>query len=130
LTYTYTIGRMLAPLLALGLLLFVTNRQRLFEVIKVWIAYGVTLIPLAVFNLRHRGLLTSRFQLISYVYTEPSVPRVALKFIVRYFQDLSLIQLLITGDDNPRHHAPGTGASMLLAPFVLSLLGLVVVIVY
>jgi hypothetical protein len=130
LTYTYTIGRMLAPLLALGLLLFVTNRQRLFEVIKVWIAYGVTLIPLAVFNLRHRGLLTSRFQLISYVYTEPSVPRVALKFIVRYFQDLSLIQLLITGDDNPRHHALGTGASILLAPFVLSLLGVAIVIVY
>jgi Dolichyl-phosphate-mannose-protein mannosyltransferase len=130
LTYTYTIGRMLAPLLALGLVLFVMNRQRMFDVTKVWIAYGVTLIPLGVFNLRHRGLLTSRFKLISYVYTEPSLPRIVLKFVVRYFQDLSLFQLLINGDDNPRHHAQGTGASMLLAPFVLSLLGVVIVIAY
>src|SRR5258708_27272594 len=46
LTYTYTIGRLLAPLLALGLVFLMVNRRRLFDVVKVWIVYGVTLIPL------------------------------------------------------------------------------------
>ena len=35
LTYTYTIGRLLAPLLALGLIFFVTNKGRLVDVKRV-----------------------------------------------------------------------------------------------
>jgi hypothetical protein len=54
-TYTYTIGRILAPLLALGLLLFATSRQRLISVIKTGLLFGVTLIPILVFNAPQLG---------------------------------------------------------------------------
>ena len=130
LTYTYTIGRLLAPLLALGLVFLAVNRRRLFDVVKVWIVYGLTLIPLAVFNLRHPGLLTSRFALISYIRKEPSMQAIILRFISRYFQDLSLIGLLTSGDVNARHHVPEANGSMLIAPLILSLLGIVIVVAY
>ena len=127
LTYTYSIGRLLAPLLALGLIFFVTNKGQLVDVLKTWVAYGLTLIPLLVFNLRHPGILTLRFQLISYVRTEPTVAAIISRFITRYFQDLSMWGLLITGDANPRHHVPGATGSMLAAPFILALIGILIV---
>ena len=127
LTYTYSIGRLLAPLLALGLIFFVTNKGRLLDVLKTWVAYGLTLIPLLIFNLKHPGILTARFQLISYVRTEPTVAAIISRFISRYFQDLSMWGLLTTGDANPRHHVPGATGSMLAAPFILALIGLLIV---
>lgn len=130
LTYTYTIGRLLAPLLAFGLLVFGVNRNRLISVAKVWIGFAIALAPLMVFNFRHPGVLTSRFVLISYVKTEPSWIRIVFRFIVRYFQDLSLVELLISGDPNTRHHVPGTTGSMLVGQFLLSVLGLVIVAIY
>ena len=40
LTYSYTIGRLLGPLMALGLMLFVTSQDRLISVIKTWVLFG------------------------------------------------------------------------------------------
>ena len=130
LTYTYTIGRLLAPLLALGLIFFITNKGRLVDVLKTWVAYGLTLIPLLIFNLRHPGILTSRFHLISYVRTEPTVTAIISRFITRYFQDLSMWGLLTTGDANPRHHVPGATGSILAAPFILALIGILIVVAH
>src|SRR5438874_1882562 len=127
LTYTYTIGRMLSGLLALGLGFFAINKGRLFDVIKVWIGYGLALIPLAIFNLRHPGALTSRFWALSYVSTEKTFAGIVFTFITRYFQDLSFARLLTTGDINPRHHVPGATGSLLAAPFILALMGVVIV---
>jgi 4-amino-4-deoxy-L-arabinose transferase-like glycosyltransferase len=128
LTYTYTIGRLLAPLLALGLVFFAINKGRLVDVLKTWMGYGLTLIPLLVFNLLHPGVLTSRFRLLSYVRTEPTVAALISRFITRYFQDLSMWDLLTTGDVNPRHHVPGATGSMLAAPFILALIGILIVL--
>src|SRR2546429_1333746 len=127
LTYTYTIGRMLAGLLALGLGFFAINKGRLFDVIKVWIGYGLALIPLAIFNLTHPGALTSRFWALSYVSTEKTFAGIVFTFITRYFQDLSFARLLTTGDINPRHHVPGASGSLLAAPFILALMGVVII---
>ena len=127
LTYTYTIGRMLSGLLALGLGFFAINKGRLFDVIKVWIGYGLALIPLAIFNLRHPGALTSRFWALSYVSTEKTFAGIVFTFITRYFQDLSFARLLTTGDINPRHHVPGATGSLLAAPFILALMGVVII---
>ena len=41
-TYGYSSGRVLAPLFALGLLLFATTKHRFLGVVKIWLAYGVT----------------------------------------------------------------------------------------
>src|SRR6266478_234998 len=81
LTYTYTIGRMLAGLLALGLGFFAINKGRLFDVVRVWMGYGIALIPLAIFNLRHPGALTSRFWALSYVSAEKPLQGIVFRFI-------------------------------------------------
>lgn len=122
-TYTYTIGRLFAPLLAFGLLIFATNRNRLLDVVKTWLLYGVTLLPLLFFNLRHPGVLTERFYLISYIKPQSTVGEIISQFIKHYLDNLSLSSLLAIGDTNPRHHVAGMG-SFLVATFILALIGL------
>ncbi len=129
LTYSYTIGRLLGPLLAAGLVFFVTSQTRLTDIIKTWVAYGITLIPLFVFKSQNPEALTQRFYLISYIKPDSPWREIAPKFIRRFFEDLSLISLLFDGDGNPRHHTTGSLGSFLVACFVLSLIGLTVIIV-
>ncbi len=129
LTYTYTIGRLLGPLLAAGLILFATSQPRLTSIIKTWVFYALSLLPLFVFNSEHPNALTQRFYVISYISPDSSWREILSEFVRRYFEDLSLINLLFNGDDNPRHQAYGTLGSFLIGVFVLVLIGFVVVIV-
>jgi hypothetical protein len=129
LTYTYTIGRLLGPLLALGLVLFVTSRDRLMSVVKTWGVFAMTLLPLLIFRSRHPEALTQRFYLISYIKPHSPWKEIMPTFFRRYLADFSLVNLLIDGDGNPRHHVQGSLGSFLIAAFILALIGLVVVIV-
>ena len=129
LTYTYTIGRLLGPLLAFGLVLFATNRERWIGIGKTWLAYGVTLLPLLIFRLSHPEALTQRFYLISYIKPETPWREILPKFIRRYLEDFSLINLLLDGDGNPRHHMPKSLGSFLIGVSILALIGLLIVIV-
>jgi len=129
LTYTYTIGRLLGPLMALGLAFFVTSHERLLGVIKTWFVLALTLIPLLIFRSRHPEALTQRFYLISYIKPDSTWKQIAPTFIRRYLSDLSVVNLLIDGDGNPRHHVQGSLGSFLIAAFILALIGLVLVIV-
>ena len=126
-TYCYTIGRILAPLLALGLLLFANTRQRLVGVIKAGALYGLTLVPILVFNSRHPGSLTKRLHEASYILSGPW-SEVVPHFIKRYMEDQSLTALLTIGDVHPRHHVPGSGGAFFIATFILSVVGLFVVL--
>lgn len=128
LTYTYTIGRLLGPLMAFGLVLFANSRDRLIGVAKTWFLYGVTLVPLLIFKLRHPEALTQRFYLISYIKPESPWREIVPKFIRRYLEDLSLINLLVDGDGNPRHHMPGSLGSFLAGVFILAIIGAVIVL--
>jgi hypothetical protein len=128
-TYTYTIGRTLGPALAFGLVFFAHSRERLSSIFKTWIGYGLMLIPMLVFNLKRPGQLMERFYLISYVKPESSLSEIIPRFIERYFQDLSLRCLLLVGDTNPRHHIPNSMGSLLLATFVLAIIGIIVILV-
>ena len=129
LTYTYTIGRLLGPLLAFGLVLFVTSQDRLISVVKTWAIFALTLIPLLIFRSKHPEALTQRFYLISYIKPDSPWKEIAPTFIRRFLSDFSVVSLLMDGDGNPRHHVPGSLGSFLIAAFILSLTGLVVVIV-
>lgn len=129
LTYTYTIGRLLGPLFAFGLVLFATNKERSISVVKTWLLFGATLIPLLIFKLRHPEALTQRFYLISYIKPDSPWREVVPKFIRRYLEDFSLISLLLDGDGNPRHHMPGSLGSFLIGVFILAMIGVVVVLV-
>ena len=125
-TYTYSIGRLLAPLFALGLAFFFT-RRRWRGVVLVWIVFGVTLLPLANFALRHPGALNERFKFVTYVKPGDTHTQMALRFVQNYLGNFSPRSWLINGDPEPRHHLPGMG-SLLVGMVILAVLGLVLIL--
>jgi hypothetical protein len=129
-TFGYASGRILAPSFALGLLFFATTKRRLLGVLKIWLAYGITLVPLILFNRSHAGVLTKRLYEVSYI--RPGAPwkqimESASEFVRRYLEDQSLTTLLMTGDYHPRHHVQGSGGVILFATFILAMIGLLLV---
>jgi hypothetical protein len=125
-TYTYSVGRLLALLFALGLAFFFT-RQRWRKVVLTWIVFGLTLLPLGVFTLRHPGALSERFKFVTFVKPEDTRSQIALRFVQNYVENFSPRRWLAYGDPEPRHHLPGMG-SLLIGAVALSALGLIVVL--
>ena len=125
-TYSYTIGRLLGPMLALGLISFAIDRKKLFDVIKVWIVFGVTLIPLFIFYIKNPGL-TTRFQLIGYIKPESTYFEIASTFTRRFIEDVSPFRMLLRGDINTRHHIPDAFGSFFVGVFILALIGILIV---
>jgi len=125
-TYTYSIGRMLAPLFAFGLGFFLT-RRRWREVVLTWVVFGVMLLPLANFTLRNPGALSERYKFVTYVKPGDTHPQIALRFVQNYVRDFSPRSWLINGDPEPRHHLPGMG-SLLVGMVILAALGFVLVL--
>jgi hypothetical protein len=72
-TYTYAIGKLVGPVFALGLVIFATTRKRLPDVIKTWVVFALTLVPLLLFNLHHPGVLQSRFHLLTYITPQTTI---------------------------------------------------------
>jgi len=127
-TYGYFAGRALAPLFALGLLLLVTTRRRFVGMLNIWLAYGLTLVPLVLFNRSHPGVVTKRLHEISYIQPGRPWKDIAYDFAQRYLEDQSLTPLLLTGDYHPRHHVQGSGGAIFFATFILAMIGLWLVI--
>ena len=127
-TYCFTIGCVLGPLLALGLLFFATTRPRLIAVIKTGLLYGLMLVPIFLFNRSHPGLLAKRFSDASYIKPGGSWSDAAGQFFKRYLEDQNLNGLLASGDVYPRHHVQGSGGVLFFATFILVLIGLVVIL--
>ena len=124
LTYTYSIGRLLGPLLATGLLLFATTRARLRSVLKAWALYALLLAPLVVFSFRHPGALTERFKLITYVVQGGGYARDAFEFVKHYAANMSPLAFAVTGDPNEYNIAGVDGAPLVLAAtLALALVG-------
>src|SRR5436190_347400 len=127
LTFSYTIGRLLGPLLAGGLILFATSQPRIISIVKTWAVFAVTLIPLLIFRAKNPEALTQRFYLISYIKPDTPWGEIIPKFFHRFFEDLSLIYLLFDGDGNPRHHVYESLGAFLIGAFVLVVIGIVVI---
>jgi hypothetical protein len=131
-TYGYFSGRVLAPLFALGLLFFAITKHRFLGVIKTWLAYGITLVPLILFNRSHPGVLTKRLYEVSYIRTGvpwKQIKEIAYEFVRCYLQDQSLTPLLMMGDPHTRQHLQGSGGPILFATFILAMVGLGLIIV-
>ena len=126
LTYTYSIGRLLGPLLAVGLALFATRRN-LGRVLAAWAAYAATLVPLLLYWLRHPGALAGRFALITYVRPGIGLAEVARGFALHYLADVSPRRWLLTGEQNIRDHLPDSPA-LLAGTFLLAACGLYLVL--
>jgi len=128
LTYGYFAGRVLAPLFALGLLFFATTRARLFGIAKVWIAYGLTLVPTLIFGWMHPGAVANRWELATYMKSGVPWRDSLTEFIRRYLEDQSVIGLLQTGHPLPRHHVVEAGGVFFFAIFAISMMGLLRII--
>jgi hypothetical protein len=131
-TYGYFSGRALAPLYAFGLLLLATTKRRLIGVGKIWLAYGLMLLPLILFNRSHPGVLTKRLYEVSYLRpgaTWKQIKDIAPELIRRYLEDQSLSPLLMMGDYHPRHHVQGSGGPILFATFILAMIGLGLIVI-
>ena len=126
LTYTYSIGRLLGPLLAAGLAFFVTRRN-LARVAATWAAYAAALVPLLAYALRHPGALAGRFSLITYVTPQSSLVDNAREFALHYLADVNPWRWLVTGEQNIRDHLPDSPA-LLAATVVLAAAGLLIVL--
>jgi hypothetical protein len=126
LTYSYSIGRLLAPMLALGLAWFIT-RERWRGIVATWTLYGVSLIPLFVFHQRHPGALTSRFKAISYLQPGDSAITAITGFTEHYLANINPWRWLVTGEGDIRDHLQGMG-SLLAASVILAVFGLTIVL--
>ena len=127
-TYSYSGGRLLAPLFAIGLLIFVTRRRWLGVVITCAL-FALTLLPLIVFNAHHPGTLGERFKYVTFVKAGDTPTRIVWRFVKNYLWDFSPRAWLFLGDPEPRHHLPGTG-SLLAGVVICATIGLVCVLLY
>jgi hypothetical protein len=111
--------------------LFATTKRRFLGVLNTWVAYGITLLPLILFNRSHPGVITKRLYEVSYI--RPGAPwkeimNIAPEFVRRYLEDQSLTPLLLMGDPTTRHHLLGSGGPILFATFILAMIGLGLII--
>jgi 4-amino-4-deoxy-L-arabinose transferase-like glycosyltransferase len=125
LTYSYSIGRLLGPLLALGLSFFIT-RRRWPSVMKTWLLYGLTLIPLLIYQVRHSGALNDRFKLLTYITPQSRLAEIARQFTLHYLANINPWRWLVTGENSIRDHLTGQG-SLLVATVLVGAAGLVLV---
>ncbi len=126
-TYSYTVGRLLGPLLAGGLILFATGRARVYSILRIWAAYALALVPLAVY-IQQNPAITTRFRVLSYIRPTSTAGEVAARFVSRFFEDIDPTAMLIGGDINARHHLPGVHGSFLAGIFVIAVVGIIVIL--
>jgi 4-amino-4-deoxy-L-arabinose transferase-like glycosyltransferase len=127
-TYTYSIGRLLGPLLAFGLIFFATRPRRV-AVVVTGSLYLFTLAPVLLFNSAHPGALSERFRIITYLDPTASVGEIALKFVWQFLHNLNPWLLFVTGDPNPEQitHIDGTPL-LLMAGGIFSVIGVIAVL--
>ena len=122
LTYTYTIGRLLGPLLAFGLVIF-ASRSRARSIGATWLVFGLMLVPALVFNLSTAGALSARAGLLGYIQPGMSPIDIGSTFVSHVLANLDPRHLLLLGDPNIRHHVPVMG-SVLVGSVVIAIIGL------
>ena len=121
-TYTYSIGRLFGPLMAVGLLFF-RPQVRVTHILRIWFFYFLSLIPLLAFHFSHPGALFQRFGTISYLSDNISIGEKVSQFLTHVLGNIDPRSLLMSGDPNPRHHIQGMG-SFFVFVFILSLYGI------
>ena len=127
-TYTYSIGRLLGPLLAIGLLIF-ARVVPLRSLLLIYGLYVLLLLPMLIFKVEHPGALTGRFALVTFITEKSSYSEIAYEFARHYIANLNPWRMVVTGDPNKHQIAAITGTGFLLLPtLLLATTGIVVVL--
>jgi 4-amino-4-deoxy-L-arabinose transferase-like glycosyltransferase len=126
-TYTYSVGRMLAPLLALGLVFFAPRGGWWRAAARTWLFYAASLAPLVAFTLANPGALGERFAQVSFIRPEMTWGEIVARFAQNYAGSFSPWSWLVAGDPEPRHHLAVMG-SVLLPTVLLAALGVVLML--
>lgn len=127
LVYSYTGNRLLGPLLAAALLVF-ASRDRRAWLLAAWGTFLALLVPLGIHGLRHPGSLTARYDATSFARDGASRPRLVLRAVGNWLQDVNPWHWATAGDPDPYIHNGGYG-SVLAAAAVLALAGVGIVLV-
>ena len=124
LTYTYSIGRLLGPLLAAGLIVFIT-RSNWVSVLRTWVFYALTLVPLFSFIICSPNALTERFFTVSYIRPDSTRLGTAWEFLGHYLRHLDIRHWIVPDLSSWPDHVPAKGG-ILAALFILFVIGLVI----
>ena len=127
LNYSYSIGRLFAPLMLAALFAFYTRERRsqLITIAIIFLALGI--VPVVAYNAAHHGALTLRFHDVSYVDLRHPIDTIV-GIEEHYIANLLPLGMALHGDPNSRHHVPNSGGSVLLMTFVLASIGVVIAI--
>ena len=126
-TYSYTIGRLVGPILAAGLSVFY-ERRRLWPLVSTCALYTVSLLPMLVFAMRRPGAMTGRFNEVSTLGENVGgLSQTLLTFLSSYLTDIGPDSLLFVGDKLERHHIPVMGM-ILVVTFGLAVAGVIIIL--
>ncbi len=126
-TYTYSIGRLLGPLFAFGLVFMIANLKTAVRIFLTWVLYALSLIPILVFHYGNPNALTGRFNMsVGYISPEKSYGQILSEFSQHFLANVDPYRLFVVGDLNWRHHIPDT-PPLLAITVVLAIIGIGVV---
>ena len=123
--YTYSAGRALAPLFALGIaLIFYTRERRNAIVVMFALFVATSIVPVLIYNHRNDGALLARARDTSFLGNLKTHPEDTIAALERNtINNVLPLGMSLRGDPNTRHHVPGGGGSMLGATFILAIAG-------
>lgn len=124
--YAYPTSRVLVPLLLLIVLALYARRATWKATAFLLLGFLVALIPFAFFAFASPEGLLSRFQGITYVFSDKTVWEKISIFFGNYVQYFSPKFLLLEGDHNLRH-ATGFGGMLSFPVFALGITGMIAV---
>lgn len=118
LTYAYSGGRLLGPLLAAALIVFL-RRRAWRDIAAAWVAFGVFLMPLFVYWVDHSRGLTARYDQTRFNHKGITRVGIVLHGLHNVVSDLNPWHWLVSGDPKPYVDVQGQpqllGVSLLLA---------------
>ena len=126
-TYSYTGSRLLGPLLAVALAVFAGDGRWRF-LLSAWATFLATLVPLGVYQLRHPGNLTARYDATTIARDGRSGAALVVHAIGDWLRDINPWHWTTAGDPAPYIHNGGYGA-LYGAVVALALVGIVLVLV-
>jgi 4-amino-4-deoxy-L-arabinose transferase-like glycosyltransferase len=126
LLFSYTGSRLLAPLLAAALLVF-SGRGRWRWLVAIWATFGLFLLLLGSYALRHPGTISARYGATTIARGGHSHTYVVTQAIANWFHDIDPWFWATSGDPAPYVHNGGY-ASLFGAVVALALAGFVMVL--